>query len=283
MRTLGIDLAAQAKDTAYCVVQWYADLALVETPVQGADDEALLSAMEVAAWTGIDAAFGWPEPFVVALGHYLHFADWPAGVRPEHLRLRETDRFVRDVLKTEQGVALMPLSVSSSWLATCAWRCAALLRRYQERTGHELNRIAVPVPSGMDGPPDKPRGSGLVAKRGVVEVYPAAALAMWGLGHRGYKAVGRTSTRQAHGRREAIVRKLETEAGGWLLLAKDVRAALVANDHCLDAFVAALVACAAASDRTIKPMLEQRGLAHAEGWIHLPTSDSLRCLTPGGV
>ncbi len=99
---------------------------------------------------------------------------------------------------------------------------------------------------------------------------------------RGYKAGGRTSPQQARGCREAIVSKLEAEAGGWLLLAKDVRAAIVGSDHCLDAFIAALVACAAACDRTIKPTHEQRGM-YAEGWIHLPTLDSLRCLTPGGV
>lgn len=283
MRSLGIDLAAQPANTAYCAVQWYADMALVETPVCGAHDEALLDAMEVAAWTGIDAPFGWPEPFTIALGRYLRFADWPADATPDRMRLRETDRFVREVLQTERDVGLTPLSVSSNWIAACAWRCAALLRDYCERTGYEPDRVAVPMATGMDGPPDEARRAGLVAERGVVEVYPAAALAMWGLGHRGYKAGGRTSPQLAHGRREAIVSKLETEAGGWLVLAADARKQLLATDHCLDAFIAALVACAAASDRTIKPMLEQRGRAYAEGWIHLPTSDSLRCLTPGGV
>jgi hypothetical protein len=258
-------------------------MALVETPKRGADDEALLDAMVAADWTGIDAPFGWPEPFTIALGRYLHFADWPADATPDRMRLRETDRFVRDVLQAERGIGLTPLSVSSNWIAACAWRCAALLRDYGERTGYELDRVAVPMSTGMDGPPDRPRGSGLVAERGVVEVYPAAALAMWGLGHRGYKAGGRTSPQLARGRREAIVSKLETEAGGWLLLATDVRAAIISSDHGFDAFIAALVACAAASDRTIKPTLEQRGMADAEGWIHLPTSDSLRCLTPGGV
>jgi hypothetical protein len=48
-------LAAQPKNTAYCAVQWCADMALVETPVAGADDDALLSAMKMADWTGIDA------------------------------------------------------------------------------------------------------------------------------------------------------------------------------------------------------------------------------------
>ncbi len=111
MRSLGIDLAAQPQNTAYCAVQWYADMALVETPKRGADDASLLDAMVGADWTGIDAPFGWPEPFTIALGRYLRFADWPADATPDRMRLRETDRFVRDVLQTECGIGLTPLSV----------------------------------------------------------------------------------------------------------------------------------------------------------------------------
>lgn len=150
MRSLGIDLAAQAKNTAYCTIEWSSGRALVGTPARGVDDDELLAAMQAADWTGIDAPFGWPEPFTVALAHYLRCAQWPAGVSPASLRLRETDRAVRDTLKTERGIALTPLSVSSNWIAACAWRCAELLRRYRERTGHELDRVAVPLSSVID-------------------------------------------------------------------------------------------------------------------------------------
>jgi hypothetical protein len=283
MRSLGIDLAAQTAVTAYCTIQWYADMALVETPVCGADDDALVAAMERAAWTGIDVPFGWPESFTVALGNYLHFAQWPAGIPTERLQLRGTDRAVRDVLRADLGIAHTPPSVSSTWIALSAWRCAELLRRYYDRTGHKPSRIAVPLLSGLDGWPDNPRGSGLVAERGIVEVYPPGALAMWGLPYRGYKAVGRTAPALARQRRQALVARLETVTGGWLVLASDVRDALVACGHCLDAFISALVAFAAATDCTLKPTVNQRGLAYVEGWIHLPTPGCLWHLAPGGI
>jgi predicted nuclease with RNAse H fold len=281
MISLGIDLAAQAKDTAYCQVQWLADMALAELPVAGADDDALLDVMAAAEWIGIDAPFGWPEPFVRAIGHYAQHAEWPADATPARMGYRETNRCVRDLVKAERGIAILPLSVSSNWIAFCAWRCANLLRLYRDRTGHVLDRIAVPLTSGMDGPPDEPRSTGLVAPRGVIEVYPAAALAMWGLPHKGYKASGNTTPQQARDRRSAILAKLEAEAGGWLVLSDDAREACLDTDHCLDAFVSALVACAAATDDTIKPTLEQRGLAQVEGWIHLPEPASLARLAPG--
>jgi hypothetical protein len=283
MYTLGVDLAAQPKDTAYCLVQWLADMALVELPVVGADDEALLDAMETAGWTGVDAPFGWPEPFVHAISHFRFFAEWPEwAAEPAGLRYRETDRFVRETVKAERGVALAPLSVSSNWIAACAWRCARLLRLHRERTGYELDRIAVPLSSGMDGPPDEPRPGGLVRPRGVVEVYPAGALAMWGLPHKGYKAGGNTTPQAARDRRAAILAALEAEASR-LMLSSDVRNACLATDHALDALVSALVACAAATDDTIRPTLDIRDLAHSEGWIHLPESDSLGRLSARGV
>jgi len=283
MISLGIDLAAQAKDTAYGVVRWYADMALAELPVVGADDDALLAAMQAAEWIGVDAPLGWPAPFIAAIAHYQEHAQWPAEATAERMRYRETDRFVRETVKNERGVSISPLSVSASWIAACAWRAGNLLSLYRERTGQGLDRIAVPLSSGMDGPPDARRPDGLVAERGLIEVYPAAALAMWGLPHKGYKHGGNTTPQQARDRRAVILAKLEDEARGWLVLSEDVRGACVASDHCLDALVAALVACATASDETIKPTTAQRGLAQCEGWIHLPEPESLHRLAARGA
>jgi len=55
-------------------------------------------------------------------------------------------------------------------------------------------------------------------------------------------------------------------------------AACVASDHCLDAFVSALVAAAAAFDNTILPAPEEVGTTRLEGWIHLPKTGSLNSL-----
>ena len=117
----------------------------------------------------------------------------------------------------------------------------------------------------MDGPPDTPQPSGVVAERGVVEVYPAGALAMWGLPHKGYKPRGASGPWGAKLKRQEIVAGIESAGGPWLSLPDDVRETLISSDHAVDAFVASLVACAAATNGTVKPLLGRRGAAQPEG------------------
>jgi hypothetical protein len=74
---------------------------------------------------------------------------------------------------------------------------------------------------------------------------------------------------------------LERAAGTWLILPDDVREACIDSDDALDAFISSLAACAAATDRTMKPSVEQRGVARREGWIHVPSPDSVFDLAPG--
>lgn len=284
MPSLGIDLAAQDKNTAYCAIEWVSGMALVETPVLDADDDTLVAEIAKSEWTGIDAPFGWPDDFVEAVSTFTENGDWPANAKSERLRHRETDRFTHDHVEQEAAVSVWPLSVSSDRIAVCAWRCARLLSRLARETGWPFDRIGVPLTTGMDGPPDEPRPQGLVAKRGVVEVYPAATLALWGLPHKDYKP--RSSATRAltwRNRRRDIVEGLEAAAGGWLILSDDVREKISTEHDCLDAMIAGIAACAAATDRTVKPTMEQRGAAQHEGWIHLPAADCLPTLAPGKV
>lgn len=69
-------------------------------------------------------------------------------------------------LHLRQSVRLQPLSVSADRIGAAAMRCAAILSGLT-RKGIEIDR------TGRVGP--------------VVEVYPAAALKVWGLPHQGYK------------------------------------------------------------------------------------------------
>jgi len=249
MHSLGIDLAAQPANTAMCVVRWDDRVAVVEAPIVGADDTQVLDAMARADWTGIDAPFGWPERFVEAVYGYHHDARWPEAVSSADLRLRVTDRFVTRTVRAERGVSVLPLSVSSERIATCAFRCAALLGEHHRRAGTELDRTGT---------------------HGVLEAYPAAALAMWGLPHRGYKTASAGHAVAARGQREAIIAGLEAGRGGRLVLSADARAACLASDHGLDALISALVASAAARGETILPGPDEHGPARLEGWIHLP-------------
>jgi predicted nuclease with RNAse H fold len=227
----------------------------VGVPRAGLADPELLDLMAAADAVGIDSPFGWPEFVTEHLGEYARTGAWP--LRPEdadarewilRLRFRETDRAVH------RQVGIWPLSVSSDLIAVCAWRCAALLHQHAQAAGVPLDRTG--------------------ERTRVFEVYPAAALAAWGLPFRGYKATGPAKGAAARERREAIVAGL-TEPAPWVGQPA-VADALVGSHDLLDAFVSALVARAAAMGSTVGPQTdEERRLAPTEGWIHVPQ--------PGGL
>lgn len=148
MRTLGIDLSAQPRNTAACLVAWDDCRARIERVELRACDERLTDLRRRVDLTAIDSPFGWPDAFVEAMRAWAGHAPWP-GADSKALRYRLTDRHVADTLK------VYPLSVSSDRIAACAWRCAGLLSRWQitDRSGRE----------------------------GVAEVYPAAARVTFGL------------------------------------------------------------------------------------------------------
>lgn len=153
MKTLGVDLAAQPKKTARCLVSCSQSGATVEALALGQTDADLIAAVAEADAVGIDAPFGWPLPFVDAVSTWARGGPWPAA-SSQALRLRRTDLRVAAEVKA-------PLSVSTDKLGVAAFRCAGLLDRLgvQDRAG--------------DGR--------------VFEVYPAAALKQWGLPFQGYK------------------------------------------------------------------------------------------------
>jgi hypothetical protein len=105
----------------------------------------------------------------------------------------------------------------------------------------------------------------------IFEVYPAGALAMWGLPHRGYKHPRGHAAATSAELRATILATVQREAP-WLALTGPVRDALAASDHALDAFVAAIVPGGLDSVRTAR-----------EGWIHLPTPDALGRLREVGA
>jgi predicted nuclease with RNAse H fold len=270
LRTLGVDLAAQDKKTASCAIEWDSGRALVEAPLVGRPSGDLIDAMQAADWIGIDAPFGWPDAMVDAIHRYATEGNWPVDTGPDRLRYRMTDRFVHEIIAEERDVSVWPLSVSSDRIAVCAWRCADLLREFSERTGWLLDRVGVPVTgcssNAASGPP---------VARGVIEVYPAGALALWGFPFKGYKRTANKSASAAHQQRAAILTALEEAGGGWLVLTEDVRDVCLQDDDAFDSFICGLVARAAATNRTLLPLRDQRTTAAREGWIHLPAPDSI--------
>jgi uncharacterized protein DUF429 len=257
--TLGIDLASQAANTALCVVAWGPDRAEVRALACGTwdgarlDDAVLVDAMlgrdgETPAKVGIDAPFGWPEPFVRALEAHHRLERWPSRPGEERgpFERRATDAFVRTRAKK------VPLSVSTDRIAYPAMRCAALLGELRDRLGPEA--VA------RDG-------AGLVA-----EAYPDAALRgwlpnLWVAREGSYKG----SSDAARARRERLVETLLERLGPRFAVADARREQCHESDDCLDALVCALLARAVRCGWTIPPGDdEERRLARIEGWIHLP-------------
>jgi predicted nuclease with RNAse H fold len=242
--TIGIDLAAQARDTAACVVDWGgapADLGFLGS---GLDDEALLELIAAykPAKVAIDAPFGWPAPFVSAISSYAAGAPWSAtDTRP--LRLRATD------LNVIEQTGQQPLSVSSDRIAVTAMRCAGLLTSVAGE-GSELDRA----------------GGGLV-----VEVYPAAALRRWGFDPRGYKG----AKPEQLAKRIQLVEGIATASASWLQLDEHQWALVTASDHLLDALICSLLAQASVLGAVEPIPMELRELARVEGWIHLPQRQPL--------
>ncbi len=235
--TVGIDLAAEPKGTAIAAVSWQDGAAVVETLLTGCSDDIVLHWMHhPSGAVGIDCPFGWPARFVDLVSQHsartLQVSpDLRVGWRREYV-LRATDRWIHD------NLGLVPLSVAADRIGHTAIRLAALMARLGDHIRSPLD------------------GSGAVA-----EVYPAAALKVWGLPHRGYKRGVNAAGRNA------LVDEIQAVAP-WLELGVH-EAAVRASDDALDAVVCALISRAVTKGLTEPP--QDAALALVEGWIHVPT------------
>jgi predicted nuclease with RNAse H fold len=250
VRTIGIDVASQDARTAICAIHWEDGSAEIEplgTP--GASDDQIRRAVEGADRVGVDIPLGWPSAFVEAVSGHHQGEAWTAptdGEGMSALRLRETDRWVTRQARRpgEARARCHPMSVSTNLIAIPAMRMA---------------RVLGPIDRSGRGP--------------VVEVYPAAALFVWGLPYRRYKGA-----EQSHrATRDALVGSLR-EAAPWLRAAAADWDVIGANDHVLDAVIASLVARAKACGLCDERYDAASDNARREGWIALPLPDTLPLL-----
>lgn len=235
MLTAGIDLAAEPKGTALSVIDWSGNRAKLVSVATGLNDTELISGCLGAEKIGIDCALGWPIEFVEFLSQQAESLDGSIDGGLDWRRriaFRETDRLVREV------TGRWPLSVATDRLGMTALRCSGLLSK-MHKSGIEVDRS----------------GAGTV-----VEIYPAAALRIWGYSTAGY-------------RNSADLRKT--------LLAEICRhlPRLDLNGHeellaescdAFDSLVASLATRAAALGFYEVPASDMVGLAKKEGWIALP-------------
>lgn len=243
MHTVGVDLSAEAAGTAIAVIDWHR-LALVGLRVS-AEDQSVLSAIRSADKAAIDCPLGWPEPFVDFLvAHRAGRAAAPVGQTGLEWR-RTLSRRATDLHVAGAVPGAVPLAVGADRIAAVAMRAAGLLAALADD----------------DAPVDR-AGAGRV-----VEVYPAAALRIWGLASQSYKGV---KNRPALG---LLVTELqaalpELDWQGHEALARR-------SDDAFDAVVCALLARAAHLGLTAGPPADLADRAGTEGWIHLPRRDSL--------
>lgn len=246
--TLGIDLAAQDKNTAACRMTWSQGVGTVDKVYGGndcSDDELLdliAAVVREGGTVGIDAPFGWPDAFLDQLLEYREHGCWkelPPPDAPSPLCYRATDVYLKLGNDPPAGFkGIHPLSVSTDRIGVVAMRCARLLSRLAEL-----------------GIPRDPLG------RQVVEVYPGGALRRWGLAAAGYK------------HDEAVRVALLTQSPlNAVVVPPEFTARITDIDHAFDALLSALVArdVALGLDDLHRP--GDDGTLRREGWIRMPMS-----------
>lgn len=181
----------------------------------------------------LDAPLGWPS----AMGRELtrHVAGASIRVDPNQLFRRETDRFVRELIRKT------PLDVGAGRIARTAVAALALLGRLE---------VAFDRPIPLAWSPDFPQF--LAA----IEVYPAATLAALGIRETGYRDAARTD------RREEILGEV-----GILFGRGEDRERAVADADTLDAVLCTFAGADFLAGRAMPPVSEV--LARKEGWIQV--------------
>ena len=245
MDTLGIDISVVPERTVACQIQWSNGRALVEAPIRPVDDDRLAELLVRRAPCGIDVPLGWPIPFVDALVAHQAFQSWPARRATVELAFRATDRWIA------QETRRTPLSVSTDRIGRTALRVAKV-----------MSEISA----------DWPRTYRAGTVGGVVEVYPAAALARWGTRRYRYKSRARGATDLAAATTEFLTRP-------WLEFEnEDCRELYTKDEDNFDAFIASLVARAHANGHCEPIPSEFEQAAGVEGWIALPRRGTLDAL-----
>lgn len=259
VKTVGVDLSATPSRTALVVAEWSSDGVVIQAPTVGLSDAELVARLADIEWSAFDAPFGWPQEMVNSVHRYMTSGNWESEDR-EAFRFRRTDRFIRDTVFAETGKKLWPLSVSSDRLALTARRMAQLRELLSQGSGVRFDR------SGADR---------------VVEVYPSAALVMWGIDPSGYKRSGNSLRHDGECKARGVLLSALEGLLPQLSWAQGSRDACVENDDVLDAVFGAIIARVASLGLTLQPQGDDLDRARVEGWIHLPQKESLSKLFGG--
>src|SRR5215217_3446281 len=127
MRTVGVDLSAEARGTGIAVIDWDSGGGRLSEVRVGADDAVVLAALDNADRAAVDCPLGWPEPFVdFLIAHRAGRAPAPTGQSGLEWR-RELSRRATVLHVAETVPGCVPLAVSADRIAAVAMRAAGLL------------------------------------------------------------------------------------------------------------------------------------------------------------
>lgn len=247
--TCGVDLSTKPKSTGIVTIQWDATgPGLITEARVGANRDELVDRIARSTDTGtvwaVDVPFGWPDGYAEFLSSHR---EGPATLDPgEGPPERPWDLIShRETDRVARGKVGAGFNVSFDKLGATAAAWSVVEHGLRLR-GIKLDR------SGLTGP--------------VVETWPSAAWRAWGL----------QSTPAAKASWQANLKRLLAEG---VLQAGDHEQELAANEHIRDALACALVARARALGLTTGPEPSSIERARREGWIHIPTAESLGKLT----
>ena len=225
----------------------------------------------------IDAPLGWPVDFVKAVNGWgrAEGREWTgdevgdptSSPGFEHLKLRRTDVAAGRHGGDDRGSTWpLPYSVAADKIAVTTFRTLGVLQRaYPEvditgRTGR------------------------------VLEVWPGASLAAFGIDAKGYKGTKRDQIKKRRTVAEAVFGQLKAGLARNAELAHhaegidpkgDMLDEVASTDHKLDALVAAITAWAVLAGLETESHEVPEDILALEGWIHVPFCGNEAARTPG--
>ena len=246
---VGIDMAANPKDTWAAFGEVVGPTDLWISSVEGDMEDSRLKQLiqdGQHAVVAIDAPFGWPDEFVSFVSKY-HRDELAPHVSRDDFRYRFTDTFVR------REAGKNPLSASTDRIGIVAHRTAQILAELE----------------GCDVLPFRANGNSTK----VIEVYPGATLAAFGLPHTGYKPSRSLRKVDPAEVRATIISELSAVGVSFT---KETRVKCQGQTDALDACICALTAREFLNGSTWNPPEDKLALVAREGWIFFPSRGGRR-------
>lgn len=254
MNIIGIDCAAQDKNTGLALATYDGDRQMAHVIVTKVGDKDTPIADVVVGWLkgcdeptllALDAPLGWPFPLQQALA--THMAGEPIAAPAREIFFRKTDQQVwEDTTKK-------PLEIGATWIAWTAHGALRLLGEVRQKSGR-----AIPLVWDCKK----------VSQTCAIEVYPAGTLQSVNLGnlveHGDMKL---SQSERARMKKVRAVRKLH------LLQLNDVEPIDEKSSHELDAIICVAASVDFLQGYCTSPNRQQMNLARKEGWIWVRKRD----------